>query len=374
MQSLGIFTAFLSYGIPLFLLVTLMIISLKDVREGIIPDRWLLVLALLGLLYAGLSHALSVMILGGIGYGLYKLYPLFKNQEGLGFGDVKMMACSGLWLSPSDIPLFFMIGGSGGILIAVVWRLLYKKTRFPLGPALALALGFCTLSTLFSGKDIKMTQTFSGPQLNPATGSKPTSLVIFFHGYGANGNDLLFLGKTWGSLLPNTLFVAPHGPAPCEGNPSGKQWFSLRDFDHTRMLKEVQAITPALNRYLDGLLKLYELPPQKLALVGFSQGAMLALHLALSRPQCGAVVAYSGTFLDDPLDLKVAHPPILLIHGTEDDVLPASFSQEAEVRLKMLGVPVTLSLLPDLEHSIDERGLKMGGLFLKNNLYGESNE
>ena len=219
-----------------------------------------------------------------------------------------------------------------------------------------------------------MTQTFSGPQLDPAAGGKPTSLVVLFHGYGADGDNLLSLGKTWGSLLPNTLFIAPHGPALCEGNPSGKQWFSLRDFDHTRMLKEVKAITPALNRYLDELLKLYELPPQKLALVGFSQGAMLALHLALNRPQCGAVVAYSGTFLDDPLDLKVSRPPILLIHGTEDDVLPASFSQEAEARLKILGVPVTLSLLPHLGHSIDERGLKMGGIFLKDHLYGESNE
>ncbi len=214
-----------------------------------------------------------------------------------------------------------------------------------------------------------MNQTFSGPHLDPAAGGKPTSLVVLLHGYGADGEDLLFLGKTWASLLPNTLFIAPHGPMLCEGNPFGKQWFSLRDFDHTRMFKEIQTITPALNRYLDGLLKVYELPPEKIALVGFSQGAMLALHLALNRPQCGGVVAYSGTFLEDPSALKVARPPILLIHGTEDDVLPSSFSEKAEARLKTLGVPVTLSLLPGLEHSIDERGLGVGGAFLKDHLY-----
>ncbi len=120
-----------------------MVISLKDIRERIIPDVGLLILALLGLLHCGLSHSLSVVILGGISYGLYKLYPLLKGQEGLGFGDVKMMACCGVWLPPSDIPLFFIIGGSGGLLFAIVWRLLYKRARFPLGPALALALGFC---------------------------------------------------------------------------------------------------------------------------------------------------------------------------------------------------------------------------------------
>lgn len=217
-----------------------------------------------------------------------------------------------------------------------------------------------------------MTQTFSGPHLAPAAGGTPHSLVVLFHGYGADGDDLLFLGDTWASVLPNTLFVAPHGPMLCEENPSGKQWFGLRDFDPQRMLKEIQTITPALNRYLDELLKVYELPPEKLALVGFSQGAMLALHIALNRLQCGGVVAYSGAFLDDPLTLKVARPPILLIHGTEDDVLPSTFSQKAESHLKTLGVPVTLSLLPNLAHSIDGRGLGMGGAFLKDHLYERS--
>lgn len=145
----GIFTAFLSYSIPLLLLITLMIISLKDIREGIIPDTGLLVLSLLGLLHCGLSHSLSVVILGGVGYGLYKTYPLLKGQEGLGFGDVKMMACSGIWLPTSEIPLFCIIAGSGGIFLAIVWRLLYKKVQFPLGPVLSFALGVCTFRKSF---------------------------------------------------------------------------------------------------------------------------------------------------------------------------------------------------------------------------------
>jgi phospholipase/carboxylesterase len=214
-----------------------------------------------------------------------------------------------------------------------------------------------------------MNHIFSGPSLPPSGGNKPTSLVVLIHGYGASGDDLLALGKAWSTILPDTVFVAPHGPMICESNHFGKQWFGLKDWDSARILKEMQAITPAFNRYLDGLLKIYELPPEKLALVGFSQGAVLATHIALHRPLCAGVVAYSGGFLYDPNELKIANPPVLLIHGNEDQVLPVSFSKTAEERLKALGTPTTLYVLPDLDHTIDERGLGMGGAFLKEKLY-----
>jgi phospholipase/carboxylesterase len=345
-------------------------ISLKDFKDGIIPDILLGGLAILGFLRFGDSHLISVLILGTMAYGLYKIYPMVRGKEGLGFGDVKMVAVVGLWIEPSQIPLFLMMSGGVGIGIAYVWRVTKKGLQFPLGPALALALGIC----IFGGDGLskgehKMTTTFSGPSLPPASGGKPDSLVVLIHGYGADGEDLLSLGKTWSSTLPNTLFVAPHGPIVCEMNPSGNQWFGLRDWDPARILKEVQELTPSFNRYLDGLLKTHGLPPEKLALVGFSQGAVLALHVSLHRPRCAGVVSYSGAFLDDPMELKIARPPILLIHGMEDQVLPSSFSQMAEEGLKALAVPVTLSLLPGLEHGIDGRGLGMGGAFLKDHLY-----
>ena len=214
-----------------------------------------------------------------------------------------------------------------------------------------------------------MITPLSGPSLSPASGEKPDSLVVLIHGYGADGEDLLSLGKAWASLLPNTLFVAPQGPTVCEVNPSGNQWFGLRDWDPVRILKEMQALTPSFNRYLDELLKTHNLPPEKLALVGFSQGATMALHVALHRPQCAGVVAYSGGFIDDPHELKIARPPILLIHGMDDQVLPPSFSQMAEERLKIIGIPVNLTLIPGLEHGIDGKGLGMGGAFLKEHLH-----
>lgn len=348
------------------LLVLLVVISVQDIRKGIIPNSLVGGVAVLGLLYGGVETILSAVILGGIGYGLYKLYPLMQAKEGLGFGDVKLMGVSGLWLLPSQTPLFLILAGLGGVLMAILWEVLKKGPKFPLGPALAFTLGICIVDGQnFSQGETNMNATFSGPSFGPASGRTPDSIVVLIHGYGSDGEDLLSLGKSWAPLLPNTLFVAPHGPVACEMNPSGNQWFGLKDWEPLRILKEIQALTPAFNRYLDGLLKSHNLPSNKLALVGFSQGAMLALHMALHRPQSAGVVAYSGAFLNDPMELKVALPPVLLIHGTEDQVLPASASQAAEVTLKALGVPVTLSLLPGLEHGIDPRGLGMGGTFLK---------
>ncbi len=359
--------------LPPFLLIIFLIllaISVADLKHGIIPDTFLVGLALLSLFHLRSDPILSSALLGGLAYSLHKLYPLLRGKEGLGLGDVKMMTVAGLWLSPLQIPLFLVASGGIGVGIGLLWRILKKKQRFPLGPALALALGLCIVGEYGLSKgESKMTMIFSGPRFPPAAGGKPDSIVVLIHGYGADGEDLLSLGKAWAPLLPHTLFIAPHGPAICEENPSGKQWFGLKDWAPSRILTEIQALTPSFNHYLDNLLKLHGLPPEKLALVGFSQGAMLALHIGLHRPQCAGVVAYSGALLDDPAGIKVALPPVLLVHVTEDQVIPASASQRAETQLKALHVPVTLSLLPRLEHGIDGRALGLGGAFLKEHLY-----
>jgi phospholipase/carboxylesterase len=360
------------------LFLILMMISIRDLKEGIIPDILLVLMAMLGILRFGGIHGMSVAILGILSYGLYKLYPFLKNQEWLGFGDVKMMMVSGLWLEVSQIPLFLMVGGGIGIGIALFWRVLKNAHRFPLGPALALALGICIVGQ--NGLSIgehKMTTTFTTHSLPPASGLKPDSIVVFIHGYGANGEDLLALGSAWASLLPNTLFVAPDGPDRSGLNPSGNQWFSLEDWDPAkkltkdqvaRMVRDIQALTPSFNQYLDELLRTHGLPPEKLALVGFSQGAMVALHIGLHRPLCAGIIAYSGAFLEDPKEAKIARPPVLLIHGIDDELLSPTLSKIAEGHLQHLHVPVTLSLLPGLGHGIDGRGLEIGGAFLKQHL------
>ncbi len=374
--------AFTPFLLNYLLFIVLIGVSLKDIKDGIIPDVLLGIILILGLLRFGGDHSVSIVILATLAYALYKVYPLLRGKEGLGFGDVKLMGVSGFWIEPYQIPLYLVISGGLGAGIGILWYTFKKEIRFPLGPALALSLGICSVGNhgLSKGEN-NMTLTFSGPRLPPASGHKPDSIVVLIHGYGADGDDLLSLGKAWASVLPNTLFVSPHGPSPTELNPYGKQWFSLGDWnlnktstpDQTaRMLKEVQSLTPSFNRYLDELLKAEGLPPEKLALVGFSQGAMLALHIALHRPLCAGVVAFSGAFLNDPTEVIMAHPPVLLIHGMDDQLLRPFFSQAAEEGLKHLHVPVNLTLLPGLEHGIDGRALGMGGAFLKDHLYNKT--
>jgi phospholipase/carboxylesterase len=360
------------------LFLILISISIKDVKEGIIPNVLLLFLSILGLLQFKEENAIPFLGLGILAYALYKVYPLLKKQSGLGLGDVKMMAVSGLWLDPLQIPLFLILSGVFGMGMAFLWHKLKRGHRFPLGPALALALGICIVGDQgLSNGENKMTIKFSGPSLPPASGNNPDSIVVFLHGYGANGHDLLSIGKAWAPLLPNTLFVAPHGPDESKINPSGNQWFSLDDWnpDHpltpaqiARIMVDIQALIPSFSRYLDDLLKTHNLPPEKLALVGFSQGSMFALSVALHYPQCAGVVAYSGAFLEDPTKPNTSRPPVLLIHGQEDRLVSPTYSKMAEERLKALNVPVTLALVPGLDHGIDERGLAVGGAFLRKHL------
>ena len=222
-----------------------------------------------------------------------------------------------------------------------------------------------------------MITPFVDYSIPPSSGLKPESIVVLIHGYGSHGRDLLSLGHAWTHYLPHTLFVAPDGPAPSKRNPFGNEWFGLDDWDPSqklteeqiaRMVKDIQILAPSFNRYLDNLLTTHNLPPEKLAIVGFSQGAMVALHLGLQRPQCAGVIAYSGAFLDDPEQEKVAHPPVLLVHGLDDDVVPSYSSELAEGHLHHLHVPVTLCLLPRLNHGIDKKGLELGRAFLKDHL------
>ena len=136
------------------LFLTLLFISIKDFREGIIPDILLVIMAILGLLQHGITNAITVAILGGLAYSLYKIYPLIKKTEWLGFGDVKMMAISGLWLDMSQIPLYLMVGGGIGIVTGLIW----KGQRFPFAPALALSLGICIVG---SNRIMEYTQSIS---------------------------------------------------------------------------------------------------------------------------------------------------------------------------------------------------------------------
>jgi phospholipase/carboxylesterase len=205
-----------------------------------------------------------------------------------------------------------------------------------------------------------------GPRLAPRSG-KARGLVVFLHGLGADGEDLISLAPHWAALMPDVAFVSPHAPFPCDMAPYGRQWFSLQDRTPSVMLTGVEATAPILNAFLDSELALHGLTDDRLALVGFSQGTMMSLHVAPRRDTAIAgVVGYSGALVGaDRLGAETrSKPPILLVHGSADPVVPFVAMAAASMALKAAGLAVETLARPGLPHSIDEAGLAAGGRFL----------
>jgi phospholipase/carboxylesterase len=203
----------------------------------------------------------------------------------------------------------------------------------------------------------------SGPRLPPAKGAA-TQLVVLLHGYGADGDDLIGLAPHWQNLLPGAAFVAPHAPDRVPGAPSGFQWFPISRIDPHEMQKGVTEAAPRIEEFLDAELARLNLPPEKLALAGFSQGAMLALHLGLRRKvPPAAIIGFSG-MLAGPPPATPSPPPVLLTHGDADTVIPVGAMFAAATGLGRAGVPVQWHLARGMGHGIDPDGLDMAGVFL----------
>ena len=204
-----------------------------------------------------------------------------------------------------------------------------------------------------------------GPELAPASGSVKR-LVIFLHGVGADGNDLLSLAPMLG--LPDTQFVSPNAPFEFDMAPFGYQWFSLMDRSPAKMLAGIQAAAPLLNGYIDALLARFALKPSQVALVGFSQGTMTALYTAYRRAEpLAGIVAFSGAMLGADTfaaDVK-SKPPVCLIHGEEDEVVPFGAMAHAQDALTAAGVPLAAHARPGLGHGIDEEAIDIASAFLK---------
>jgi phospholipase/carboxylesterase len=211
-----------------------------------------------------------------------------------------------------------------------------------------------------------------GPRLEPR-GGVAKRLVVFLHGFGADGNDLIDIGRAWQTALPETAFVSPHAPEVCSQAPMGRQWFELTFRDPHERWVGVNKAAPLLERFLDAELGRRKLSPSALALVGFSQGTMMALHVGLRRAQAPAgIVGYSGMLVlpnNAPPESIAAEirsrPPVLLVHGTEDDLIPPQALFHAAQGLAALEVPVEWHLAAGVGHGIDSEGLRHGGEFLK---------
>jgi phospholipase/carboxylesterase len=192
------------------------------------------------------------------------------------------------------------------------------------------------------------------------------------HGYGANGDDLIALADAWQRRLPGAAFVAPNAPQSIPGMVGGLQWFPLTMRDPSEYWSGVAAAQPDIDRFLDGELARYRLTPDRLALVGFSQGTMLALHVGLRRAQAPAgIVGYSGLLAGpEHLDEIKAHPPILLIHGEADDLIPVAALHAAREQLAKQDLRVEWHVRPGLGHGIDPEGQWMAAHFIAAALKG----
>jgi phospholipase/carboxylesterase len=219
-----------------------------------------------------------------------------------------------------------------------------------------------------------MAAELDGPRINPRSGAAQ-QLVVFLHGYGADGNDLIDIGRAWQQYLPQAAFVSPHAPEPCGQAPVGRQWFPLTFRDPNERWVGVNNAVPLLQTFLDAELARHKLPPTALALVGFSQGTMMALHVGLRRATApAAIVGYSGILVDPPggnleafaADIK-SRPPVLLVHGDRDELIPPQALFQATQGLAALGVAAEWHISAGVGHGIDAEGLRHGGEFLARN-------
>lgn len=209
----------------------------------------------------------------------------------------------------------------------------------------------------------------SGPMLAPASGGPPKQVVVLLHGYGSDGNDLIGLAPHWQGVLPDALFVSPNAPEQCRQLASGFQWFDVA-FEGDRLTSRqvgVKTARPVLTQFLEDLWNQTGIAPEQTILAGFSQGAMMALHVGLSleRPLMG-VVAFSGAFVPPEGfgSRPFAKPPVCLVHGDMDEVVDPEFSADAEVALRLAGYEVSYRVSEDVGHGIAPDGLAFATDFI----------
>jgi len=208
-----------------------------------------------------------------------------------------------------------------------------------------------------------------GPRIAPLSGTA-RQLIVLVHGYGADGSDLIELGRSWQQALPDAAFAAPHAPHPAPGTP-GHQWFAIGNLSPQDVEPGASAAAPALEAFIEAELKATGVAPDRLALVGFSQGSMMALYTGLRRKTApAAILAYSG-LLAGRIPQPAAggsYPPVFLSHGDSDTVVPPQLLFVAVGALQQVGATLDWHLARNIGHGIDPESLELGGQFLRTHL------
>ena len=206
---------------------------------------------------------------------------------------------------------------------------------------------------------------------NPAAGGNANKLVVFLHGYGADGKDLIDLAKPFGMALPNASFISPDAPHPCAMSPQGRQWFPIDEIP-----KGAIKASLGLLGLIDNEAKKLNLNFKDVILIGFSQGAMMSMQcLLINHEQLGAIIGYSGALKEENIDAandqilngkhKYSDTPILLVHGKQDEVVPFQSLEKSRYLLNKIGFNVQTLSRQDLAHGIDPEGISKGMEFLK---------
>ncbi|KAB7648611.1 alpha/beta hydrolase [Polymorphobacter fuscus] len=217
-----------------------------------------------------------------------------------------------------------------------------------------------------------MTKIVNGASAQPKSGGVPRQIILLLHGYGSNGADLISMAPHWQQALPDALFLAPNAPQRM-GQGGGHQWWPLHGFSPQALASGASQAAPAIDGFLDRKLAQYGLSDGDLAIIGFSQGTMMALHVGLRRPAAPAsIVGYSGMFVGAHALTSdaIVKPPVLLVHGSADPVVPVAALHAAKADLHRLGIDAQTHVSTGLGHSVDPVGLRLGAEFVAKHFAG----
>jgi len=207
--------------------------------------------------------------------------------------------------------------------------------------------------------------------ISPFSKNKPQQVIVLCHGYGGDGKDISTLAINWQRFLPETIFLCPNAPEICSVNSQGYQWFDLSSDKEELILEKSLVAEEKLNTFIDQILNNFQLEPNNLALVGFSQGCMMSIQIALKKKkQISCLIGYSGKVINQKhlSDNIHSKPKIFLMHGANDTLVPPTHLLEAKEYLKKCGINAKIKMFKNCEHRIPVEGSSLGLAFLKKNL------